>query len=551
MAAVATQDLELRELMQHFDIVKGQRGTWNNLWAEVSDHGLGRRTFNQEVPYVGRGKRTREIYDNTMMVANELLASGLHNLLTSTAVRWVDVSIEDERYMQIGAVLDWCATAEDHLFTMIERPEAGFHPAMYEVYNDIAAFGNGALLTLNDREKKGLLFEALPLVELYPEEDHHRRIVGLWREFQLSAHAAVIAFGENAVPEAQRELTNDPTTRHTFVQAIRPTNDPRVRNPFKFAYRSVTYEPQYKRRIKTEGFREMPIAYGRWNRDSGEIYARGPGVMALSEARMLNSMNKTTLRAAQKVTDPPILIPHQGMMGQLQTGPNGLNVYMAGTQDPVRELYPRGSVSPDIGVEMIDRHRTSVRAAYHYDLLSIIQDPRMSATQVLEISSRTQQILSPLVGRLQVELLDPSTRRMFNIELRSGRMPPVPEILRGQAIKMRFKSPVQRAQRTVEANAAMKAAAELQQLAQSNPEAMDTINFDRLGRFLFLATGTPPELLRDEREVIQLRESRAALAREQQNLADQAADSERTAKVAPAILKLLQGGGGGSRAEAA
>jgi hypothetical protein len=547
------QDPELQDLMQNFEIVKGQRGTWNSLWDEVADYGLARRRFSSEVPKMGHGKRTREIYDNTMMVANELLASGLHNLLTSTAVRWIDVAIEDSRYMQVGAVLDWCADAEEHLVTMIERPEAGFHPAAHEVYSDISGFGNGGLLTLNDRGNNGLIFEAMPLVELYPEEDHHRRIVAMWREFILPAHSAIRAFGKDQVPEAVKEVSSDPTTRHTFVQSIRPNDDVRVDSPFSFPYKSVTYEPAMKRRVKTEGFREMPIAFGRWNRDSGEVYARGPGIQALSEARMLNAMNKTTIRAAQKATDPPILIPHQGMMGQLQTGPGGLNVYMAGTQDPIRELYPRGATSPDIGSEMIDRHRVAVRSAYHYELLSIIQDPRMSATQVLEISSRTQQILSPIVGRLQTELLQPTINRAFNIELRARRMPPVPEILRDQRVEIRFKSPVQRAQRTVEANAAMKAAAEMQQLAQSNPEALDLVNFDRLARFLFLASGTPPELLRDDQEVAALRESRAALAREQQNLADAGADADRTAKVAPALLKLLQGGlgGGGGRAEAA
>ncbi len=48
---------------------------------------------------------------------------------------------------------------------------------------------------------------------------------------------------------------------------------------------------------------------------------------------MLNEMSKTTIKAAQKQVDPPLLVPDDGFILPVRTVPGGLNFYRAGTRD--------------------------------------------------------------------------------------------------------------------------------------------------------------------------------------------------------------------------
>jgi hypothetical protein len=533
-----------RQIKKHFEDLHGNRSTWESVWQEVADFGLARRTFTSESTKTGEGKRTIVIYDNTMMIANDLLASGLHNLLSSTSVRWFHLEPDNLDLLQIPEVSDWYAAAEDALFAEIERPEAGFHPHMAEVYNDIAAFGNGALATLR-APGKGIFFQAMPLAETYIDEGPDGRVSMIFRKFRLNATQFRSRFGEGKSEIMDKAIQrSDIRDEIDLLQALIPNpiwDGTKKFGPAANRIKSMIIALDSEDLVEESTFPEMPISFARWNKDPGELYARGPGVQALSDTKMVNEMKRTTLEGAQKSVNPPLLVPDNGFITQLDMSPGGLTVYRAATQDPVREMYTRSGMNPDLGEAMVQSVQTNIRAAYHFDLLQILQDPRMSATQVLEISSRTQQLLSPIVGRLQVELLEPVIERSFSLALRMGKLPPIPPILAGTRVGVRYVSPVQRAQRSNEAQALLQAMNSVLQIAQLEPSAMDSLDSDAISRFLFEAWGVPQELLRDPQEVVQIRQARAAEQQQQQQFQQM---TEGAAAAAPLLDTVMNAGQG-------
>lgn len=509
--------MEPKEIKRYFEALRTDRSTWEQLWQEVADWGLARRTFTRPVTQTGEGKRTRFIYDNTMMVANDLLASGLHNLLTSTSNRWAHLEPDDLRLLQFPGVSDWLAATEDALFRQIERPDAGFHPQIAECYNDLASFGNCAMATLRapagPRSPEGLWFQALPLAETYVDEGPDGRIQCVFRFWRYTPQQFRARWPEGTNEQVDAQFRQRHTERNVeILQALIPNEiwEEGTRfGPRASRIRSCTLMMDSAVEIEKRFFHEMPVAFARWNLDPGELYGRGPGVQALSDQRMLNEMRKTTLDGAQKGVDPPLLVPDNGTVTQLDISPGGLSVYRAATQDPVRELYTRAQTGADLGVDLMRDIQSNVRAAHHYDLLSIIQDPRMSATQVLEVSARTQQILAPRLGRVQSDLLEPIVDRSFNIGLRAGWIAPPPEVLRGRRVNVRYVSEIQRAQRANEAQALLNALNSVIQLGQVEPSIFDTLEPDRIARFFFEAWGVPSELLRTPEQVMGMRRARA------------------------------------------
>tara|TARA_Y100000590_G_C15674122_1_gene997337 strand:+ start:54 stop:1733 length:1680 start_codon:yes stop_codon:yes gene_type:complete len=529
-----------RSIRRHFDRLKSDRGRWEFLWQDIADYGIGRRLFTRQPTATGEGNRTYRIYNNTMMVANDLLASGLHNLLTSTANRWFHLEPDNQMLLELPEVADWFSTAEDILFSLVERPEAGFHPQVHEVYNDIAAFGNGSLTTLR-APGEGIFFQAMPLMETYIDEGPDGRINMIFRHWRYNALQIQQRYGEGAYEPADKAIAGDDLARQFWLlQAFIPNevfDYEKSFGPQASQVKAVTLDYEGMKEIETTYFREMPIAFARWNKDPGELYARGPGVQALSDQRMLNEMQKTTLEGAQKAVNPPLMVPDNGFITQMDMSPAGLTVYRAGTPDPVRELYTGRSMGTDLGMQMIQGVQTNVRAAYHYEMLQLLQDPRMSATQVLELSSRSQQILSPVIGRIQAELLEPVIERSFNLAMRMGAMPPVPEILAGERLNIRYVSPIQRAQRAGEAQALLQAMNSVIQLAQLDQTALDSLDSDKITRFLFEAWGVPPDLLRSEDLVEEMRTQRAQMAAQQEQ-------QETLMEGAKAAAPLLSAAGG-------
>ena len=84
--------------------------------------------------------------------------------------------------------------------------------------------------------------------------------------------------------------------------------------------------------LRESGFREFPYVVPRYLKSSSnEIYGRSPAMNALPDVKMLNTMSKTTIKAAQKQIDPPLMVPDDGFVLPVRTVPGGLNFYRYGT----------------------------------------------------------------------------------------------------------------------------------------------------------------------------------------------------------------------------
>ena len=97
--------------------------------------------------------------------------------------------------------------------------------------------------------------------------------------------------------------------------------------------------PEEKKILSVGGFNEFPFIGSRWERNSLETYGRGCGGAALSDVKMLNEMEKTYLKALQKMVDPPLMVPDDGFINPVRTTPGGLNYCRTGLSKDER-IFP-------------------------------------------------------------------------------------------------------------------------------------------------------------------------------------------------------------------
>jgi len=257
----------------------------------------------------------------------------------------------------------------------------------------------------------------------------------------------------------------------------------------------------------------------------------------LPDVKMLNEMSKTTIKAAQKQVDPPLLVPDDGFLLPVRTVPGGLNFYRSGTRDRIEPLNI-GANNP-LGLNMEEQRRDSIRAVFYVNQLMMQQGPQMTATEVIQRNEEKMRLLGPVLGRLQSELLKPLIDRVFAILLRNNMLPQAPEFLSGRDIEIEYVSPLAKAQKSSELQSIMRAIEILGSLANVAP-VFDYVNFDNLVKHLADIVGMPQKLLKSQNEVNAQRQEAAQAAEQQQQMAQMQQVAQAAGDVAPLAKALPQ-----------
>lgn len=531
-----------QDIIDMWNSMKSFRSLFESQWQQIADHLIGRRDFyRKNTP--GRA-RTVHIYDTTCMQAANLLAFGLDSLVTSLATRFVRFAPEDERVLRVEEWAHWFQIVEDILFATLGRRETKFTPHMHEVYRDLVNFNTAGMMM--PRTRFGTGFKSIPISELYIAPDQNDDINVVIRHFRWSPIQAVQAFGRGVCKAAEEKLSqNHLFDEVEFLHYVRPRDyvleNPRPRSSFDHAWRSTYVCLDDVSVVSEGGYDSNPYATPRWSIDPGEVYGRGGGSMvAVPIGKMLNQMNYTVIKAAQKATDPALLMEHDSIVGKLKTAPGSVTVARptVGNREPVREFANGGNFP--IGAEIIERERVQARSAYHFELLQIINDPRMTATQVLEVAQTMQRLLSPLTGRLDSELVQPMMERHFENLVALRVIPPAPRQIQGIPVKFQFLSPVQRSQKKQQSAAVANVLTIAQALAQSKPEVLDLINSDESLRLIRQAEDAPATMLLGESRVAEARAERAAMLAEQQQKQDITDAASAVSQLAPLLAAQQQ-----------
>jgi hypothetical protein len=284
------------------------------------------------------------------------------------------------------------------------------------------------------------------------------------------------------------------------------------------------------------GFDEFPYAVPRWTKISGEMYGRSPAMKALPDIKMINQMMKVTLRAAQKIVDPILLLPDDGVVLPFKSSPGAINYYRAGSQDQIKPLETGSRI--DFGYQVMEDVRTRIRSAFFIDQLQLREGPQMTATEVMQRTEEQLRLLAPVLGRLHHELLSPLIDRCFGILYRKRILPQAPEALQGRKVDVQFSSMIARAQKTAELEGFNRFITFAGPIMQIQQDTVDNINGDDALRYIANKLDLPHEFIRYEVELKKLREARAQAAQEAAAQQQQMAQAEVVNKVAPAMQQV-------------
>ena len=522
------------ELKNNLSRLMDRRSNWETHWQEVADLIIPRKSDIIDHKVKG-DKRHLEVFDATAIHSLELLASSLHGMLTSSANRWFSLRFKETLMNENDEAKEWLENVTDKMYIAFQR--SNFQQEIFETYHDLCAFGTAGMFIEED-ETSIVRFSARHIKEIYISENARGLVDCIYRRFKLTAKAAVEKFGiENVSREIQNIVKHSPFDEVEFCHVVKPRDiyNPKKEDKMNMPFISVYMEMDSGKIISIGGFREFPYVVPRFLKASNEIYGRSPGMNSLPDVKVLNKMVEVGLKAAQKQVDPPLLVPDDAMMLPIRTAPGSLNYYRAGSRDRIEALNI-GANNP-LGLNMEEQRRKAISQTFHVDQLLVTENRNMTATEVAQRAEEKMRILGPTLGRLQVELLNPTVVRVFNIMLRNNLFPPAPEILQDQEIDVEYVSPMALAQKGQELSSIIRGLEIFGQISQVAP-VTDYIDPQGLVKEIIKILGIPAKVIRSDAEVQQITEEKQAAQQQQMDMMNAVQESQVAKNIAPAVQTL-------------
>ena len=518
-----------KDLLKRFGKLVTQRQTWESHWQEVADYMMPRKADVTKQRSKG-DKRSELIFDSSPLHAVELLSASLHGMLTNPSTPWFSLRFKNVDTGDADEANEWLQDTTEKMYDAFNR--SNFQQEIFELYHDLITFGTASMFIEEDADDI-VRFSTRHIGEIYISENNKGRIDTVFRKFKISARAAILQFGEKNVSNALRGTAmKDPYEEVTILHVVYPREnyDPKKKDAKNMPFASCYIELDNKHEISQSGFNEFPYVVPRYLKASFEIYGRSPAMTALPDVKMLNEMSKTTIKAAQKQVDPPLLVPDDGFILPVRTVPGGLNFYRAGTRDRIEPLNI-GANNP-LGLNMEEQRRNAIRDTFYVNQLMMQNGPQMTATEVVQRNEEKMRLLGPVLGRLQSELLRPLIDRTFAILLRKKIFRQAPQFLAGQDIQIEYVSPLAKAQRSSELQSIMRAIEIFGSLAQISP-VFDHINIDNLVTHLADIVGVPAKVLNSKSEVNAIRQKKQQEMMQQQQMQQMQQIAQAGGAVAP------------------
>ena len=477
-------------------------------------------------------KRNNKIIDSTAVLAARTLKSGMMAGITSPARPWMRLVTPDPDLAEREDVRSWLHLVTQRMHTVFLR--SNLYNALPTLYGDQGTFGTACMTILED-EKDVVRFQTPPLGS-YMIATNERGITDtFFRDIPMTVRQVVRRFVNMNDPESVRWSKVSITVKNLWgignLDAVVPIchviimnkdyDQSKLHSRYK-RYSSTYYEKNsndQNKLLSVSGYDDFPVVCPRWDVTGDDVYGTScPGMDSLGDIKALQLMQRRKAEAIEKMVRPPMVGPSSLRTAKASILPGDVTYLDA--REGQQKFEPIYAVNPRISELVMDikDHQMRVSRAYYEDLfLMMAQSDRREVT-AREIDERHEEkllMLGPTLERENDELLDPMVSRVFNIMERRGMIPPAPDVLQGQAIKVEYISIMAQAQKMVAMAGLERFATFVGNMSKAMPGALDKINQDNLVDEYGDMTGISPRILRTDDEANQIRTKRAEMQQQQ------------------------------------
>lgn len=537
-------------LKKRRESLKEERRRWVPHWRELQEYiDPLRGRFDDETSYQKNRPNFQKIITGRSIKARKTLSSGMQSGLTSPSRAWFKLSVADPDSVT-QAVKEWLDIVHERMMKVMGS--SNFYQEIEATYDELATFGTAAMIIEEDFDNV-IRCKTFTAGTYFAATDASGMINTFLHDRWMTVQQIVGEFGYDKCPDSiKRKWRDDDMDERIMVTNLIETDYGNEEGRIK----SCWYTADNDGHLLREGFfRKFPVMFPRWHTVFGSDYGYGPGTIALSDIKQLMRMQKDKLIGVAKQVSPPLLVSNS-LMGQgIYTAPNAITYSSTEGGDAdkqVSPLYPVSLNLSDLRASIADTE-AAINESFYVDMFLMLQsrdNPQMTATEVAERRTEKMTVLSPVLERLEEELLTPAIVRIFDIMMDAGVIPEPPEDIQtmGTGLKLDYVSIMAQAQQAAGLQPLQQMSGYVATLLQSFPEISDKLDFDKIVEHYHMYIGTPADIIREQEEVDAIRQQRQQQLQQQQGMEQMVQGAGALERVASGAELMSNAGQFGDRA---
>lgn len=517
-----------QETLKRFYALRNEANNgWMASWRDLSNFIDQKRGLFDLRPNRGLMINHQLLLDSHGTQSNQTLASGLQSGMTSPNRPWHKWEFEDKdlnRIPEVGVWLDQLQKVSEGIIN-----KTNVYSTFYSAYEELGEFGTQAFMVMEDFETS-MRLKSFTVGEYWLGCNAKGKVDKFARWFWMTVGQMVEEFGfESCSASAQATYNNN--QRENWVRIAQLIEPNSTRNPTAYDNQNMAWVSRYwefenvaEQFLARRGYKMFPIVATRWKvTTTDQVYGYGPGWYALGNIKQLQKTTLDKLLMQEKLHNPAMQkdASVEGNTNFLPGGVTTLNT-LSVRNAGVRPAYEVPDALQSFN-EMINHLYEQIDKDFFIDIIRMTQsvDQKVQRTAE-EWAIRNQDrimLMGPVLYRIQEELLDPFMELHFANMQEMGVLPPAPQVIQGQAIKVKYISILAQAQQAVGVEQINRVAGFIGTYAPIVPTILDNFDWDEATRQVNEMEGGSSKLMVPPQQVAATRAERQkqeAMAQAQQ-----------------------------------
>lgn len=545
------------EICKLHETLKTQRVNFDNTYQEIIDHidPHHQDVTHQRMP--GEKKNALQ-FDGTALYASGIFADFYQGSVFNQGTKWFSIRHREPTVNEKPENADWLNKTRDIALQNMRY----FYGPGGQAIGSWALFGNGPVLIEEVPKRKEyqarIKYTSIPWGQYTMAEGEDGKVDKFIRELELPAHQLVEMFGDKVSDDVKSAVEkNELMKKFKILHSILPRDmqvysKSSIKTAKEYDWSSCWVEFEKKKLLRESGYRKFPVALARYKLISGEVYARGLGEVALSDAKTANKMRELTLLWGGRQLDPPQLIRRNSIVnGILNMQAKGKTIVSGDPRTCVVPLIENADL-PSFE-HLMDLIEKQILRVFHVDeILNLLshESPQLTAFEVNARLTLLQQILGPVFGQNDVDffstVIDVTLDNLGHMGLLGSRDDVPDDIAKSDpadVFNFIYEGPLARAQRNQELVNIQQSVADIGGMQPFYPEVVKIVDWEKVARRVFEIRGTN-DLLVSEDDFEKSLEQLNAQANAEKEAALIAGAAEAGGKIAPLIKVARESTGG-------
>lgn len=414
--------------LAQFSALQTRRAPWDKMYELIARYMFSRKqgfiTDVQSGEFLVHG----DVYDDTAVRANNIMASSLVGTLWKNGARTFRYTCPKE-IKQTPQIKEYYRLINLRAIRQIEHEKAGLEVALNEEALESGAFGTSAIAVLPAKTADHVIdYKSLELKNLYICENSEGRVDTIFYRSKLKATQMVDEYPEIAAHTKIDAAikANNYTTEFTVVWIVRPRKNynPSIENNINLPFESLHIWVDEKILLRESGYKSFPTMVTRFYKNPTDEYGYCPGMEALPSTIELNAIWEILTKAAELQALPPIYVMDDGTLGSgtINRSPNAVNIFdptssRATGSAPVGPIVTVGELNT--ALKLVETLVNQIMSHFFVDrLLDLNNNTRMTLgeAQIRNELRATSlgSVYSRQIAEKQIPLLKRSTELLFD-----------------------------------------------------------------------------------------------------------------------------------------